>query len=517
MTSPNKSNNAVLVIGGGITGIQSSLDLAKLGFNVYLVEKRPNIGGVMAQLDKLYPSMENSLYQLTPKMGDVLENPNIELFTYSEVKNVDGSVGDFKVTILQHPRFVDGTKCDACDTCATVCPMVTVDKDFNLGLGKRKAAYTPFTQAVPKTYVIDKDICLYFNNKMCQSCQKLCPKGAINFDQEPVERQIDVNAIIVATGALRYNISNLSKYGYDFENVLTGLEFERILTSNGPTEGQIIRISDRQIPETIAFIPLDSSKSQKAVAIKQSIESKEKNPNIECVVLMDGTLEDEKFATFIQRSMADGVSYIDGIVSAVEEDPDRKDLILQYKDKNSEENKEIKVNMAILFDQLHPSKEEMTQLASVLGLKLTKNGFFKKKSKSETVETKKAGVFAIGAGLQPEDVALVLTDVNTVVSKIASQFAPPELWTPKAFVETEYCIGCGYCREACPFYAISLQVVELELPVAEVAGISLKTRKAQVHESLCRGCGICVSECPVQAIRYGDPQTLEQVLSAPVE
>ncbi|MFX1521706.1 MAG: 4Fe-4S binding protein, partial [Promethearchaeota archaeon] len=507
-SSLNESNNAVLVIGGGIAGIQASLDLAKLGFKTYLVEKRPNVGGKVTQLDKLYPTMEDSLYYLAPLFGDLLENPNIELFTYSEVTSVTGSAGNFKITILKYPRFVDETKCDACDTCATVCPMVTVDNDFNVGLGRRKAAYTPFTQAVPKTYVIDKDICLYFNaNKMCKSCQILCPKSAIDFDQKPVEIQVDVNAIIIAAGVSRHDDSILSKFGYDFENVLTALEFERILTPNGPTEGQIIRISDRKTPESIAFITLDSSASQKAGAIKQAIRVKEKNPNIDCFVLMNGTLEDEVFAKFIKRSIEDGVSYIDGRITAVNEDPDNKDLVIQYKD-NTKEANEIKVNTVVLFDKLFPS-EAMTQLASVLCLKLNKNGFFAKKSKSEPLETKKPGIFVIGDDLQQESIMAARADVNAVVSKIVSQFAPPELWTPKAFVETEYCIGCGTCREVCPFYAISLQVVELELPVAEVAGIPLKTRKAQVHESLCRGCGICPAECPVQAIRYGDPETLE--------
>ena len=176
----------------------------------------------------------------------------------------------------------------------------------------------------------------------------------------------------------------------------------------------------------------------------------------------------------------------------------------------------VLVHSAVLFDKLLPS-EDKTQLASVLDLKLNKKGFFVKKSKSEPLETKKSGIFVIGDDLQQESIMAAMTDVNAVVSKIVSQLAPPELWTPKAIVETDYCIGCGHCREACPFYAISLQVVELELPVAEVAGIPLKTRKAQVHESLCRGCGICVSECPVQAIRYGDPETLEKVISALTE
>ncbi|MFX1464911.1 MAG: 4Fe-4S binding protein [Promethearchaeota archaeon] len=514
--SLNESKNAVLVIGGGIAGIQSALDLAKCGFKTYLVEKRPNIGGGLTQLDKLYPTMEDSLYYLTPLFGDLLENPNIELLTYSEVTNVTGSAGNFKITILRHPRFVDGTKCDACDTCATVCPMVTVDNDFNVGLGRRKAAYTPFTQAVPKTYVIDKDICLYFNaNKMCKSCQTLCPKSAIDFDQKPVEIQVDVNAIVIATGVSQHDDSLLSKFGYEFENVLTALEFERILTPNGPTEGQIIRISDRKPPESIAFITLDSSLSQKAAAIKQAIRVKEKNPNVECFVLMNGTIKNEMFVKFVQRSIEDGVSYIDGSIFAVEEDPENNDLIIQYKDKTKETN-EIKVNTVILSDKLLPS-EDMTQLASILDLKLNKKGFFVKKSKSEPLETKKPGIFVIGDDLQQDSIMAAMTDVNAVVSKIVSQFAPPELWTPKAFIEQDYCIGCGNCREACPFYAISLQVVELELSVAEVAGIPLKTRKAQVHESLCRGCGICVSECPVQAIRYGDPETLEQVISAHAE
>ncbi len=221
---------SVLVIGGGIAGIQTSLDLTELGFKVYLVEREPSIGGRMAQFDKLFPNNDCSLCVLAPKMVSVYKNPDIELYTLSEVQEITGTLGDFNVTIKKEPRFIDETKCRGCGECATKCPKIEAPNKFDMNLGKRKSVYIPFPQATPPVYLIDPKMCLYINRDVCGVCSKVCKVGAIDFNQKSQEIQFKVGAIVVATG---FDISgdNLpEKWGYQYKNVVTGLEYERFIS-----------------------------------------------------------------------------------------------------------------------------------------------------------------------------------------------------------------------------------------------------------------------------------------------
>ncbi|KKK52369.1 hypothetical protein LCGC14_3105620, partial [marine sediment metagenome] len=250
---------SVLVIGGGIAGIQTSLDLTELGFKVYLVERTPSIGGRMSQLDKTFPTNDCALCILAPKMVEVFRNPNIELMTYHEVKKVEGKPGNFKVIVLKKPRYIDEEKCKGCGDCANRCPKIEVGNVFDMNLGKRKSVYIPFPQAVPPVYLIDPDLCLKLTRGVCGVCEKVCEPKAIDFEQKSLEIKLNVGAVVVATGFdILTQLS--SRWGYNFKNVVSALEYERILSASGPFGGQVLRPSDEKEPENIAFIQCAGSR-----------------------------------------------------------------------------------------------------------------------------------------------------------------------------------------------------------------------------------------------------------------
>ncbi|MHA1872948.1 MAG: FAD-dependent oxidoreductase, partial [Candidatus Heimdallarchaeaceae archaeon] len=243
-----------LVIGGGIAGIQAALDIADAGYEVTLVEKSPTIGGHMAQLAETFPTLDCSQCILTPKMVAVSRHPKINLLTTSEVVSVDGYVGNFKVQIRKNPRYVDVDKCNLCDDCTAVCPVVVHD-EYNQSLSPRKAIYIPFPQAVPASYVIDEETCLGIDPLICSKCKDVCLVEAINFDMQPEIIEEEFGAIIVATGYDTYPIENIGEYGYGAHpDIISGLDFERLLSANGPTQGVIRRPSDGKVPKTVVFV-----------------------------------------------------------------------------------------------------------------------------------------------------------------------------------------------------------------------------------------------------------------------
>ncbi|MHA2062419.1 MAG: FAD-dependent oxidoreductase, partial [Candidatus Sifarchaeia archaeon] len=251
----------ILVIGGGVAGIQASLDLAEKGLKVYLLEKTPSIGGRMAQLDKTFPTMDCSICILAPKMIEVSRNSNVEILTNSEIQEVSGQVGEFTVKILRKARSVDENKCVGCGICATKCPVKCPD-EFNMGLNNRRAIYLPFPQAVPRIYAIDRDHCLYLSKGICRICEKFCEAKAVDFDQQDEIVEISVESIIVATGFDLFDPSVIKEYGYRrYKNVLTALEFERMISSTGPTNGRIVKMSDGKPPNTVTFIQCVGSRS----------------------------------------------------------------------------------------------------------------------------------------------------------------------------------------------------------------------------------------------------------------
>ena len=300
---------AVLVVGGGIAGIQASLDLADSGFRVYLVDKSPSIGGTMTQLDKTFPTNDCAMCILAPKLVGAGRHPNIHLITNARAKKVDGEAGNFKVTMTRKARYVDAEKCTGCGLCARKCPVVAID-EFNEGLGERSGIFVEFPQAVPLTYIIDRDKCIG-----CGTCQEVCKAGAIEYDDKEEDVTLSVGSIILAPGFEEFDPSLKSEYGYGrYPNVLSSIEFERVLSASGPYGGVVIRASDGEVPRRIAFIQCVGSRDAKIgnnycssaccmYAIKEAIIAKEHNPDLQCTIFfMDVRAFGKEFDAYYSRA-----------------------------------------------------------------------------------------------------------------------------------------------------------------------------------------------------------------------
>ena len=432
---------SVLVIGGGIAGIQASLDLTELGFKVYLVEKYPSIGGRMAQLDKTFPTNDCSLCILAPKMVEVYRNPNIKLLTHSEVKKVEGKAGDFNVTILKKPRYVDETKCKGCGDCASKCPKIEVPNLFDMNLGKRKSIYIPFPQAVPPVYIIDPNLCLKITKGVCGVCQKVCQAGAIDFEQKPKDINLKVGAIVVATGFDIIAEKLSPRWGYQYPNVVSALEYERILCASGPFAGHVLRPSDEKEPEKIAFIQCAGSRDLHEnvpycssvccmYTAKEAIITKEHSENAKCFVFRhDIRAYGKNFYEFIQRAENEyGVKYFQTKISYIKEDPKTKDLIIHYENLKTGRFETFKANLVVLAPPLVPS-EGTQKLAKILGIELDDYNFFKEKNFYNKSLSSKKGIFLCGFCQGPMDIPETVAEASGVASQVA------ELLNPTKFTE----------------------------------------------------------------------------------
>jgi heterodisulfide reductase subunit A len=423
---------SVLVIGGGIAGIQCSLDLTELGFKVYLVERTPSIGGRMAQLDKTFPTNDCSLCILAPKMVEVFRNPNIELLTYHEVKKVSGKPGDFTATILKKPRYIDVAKCKGCGDCATKCPKIEVPNIFDMNLGKRKSIYIPFPQAVPPVYLIDPELCLKLTKGVCGVCEKVCEAEAIDYEQKSEEIQLNIGAIVVATG-FEMPAEKLSlRWGYQYENVVSALEYERILCASGPFGGHVLRPSDQKEPEKIAFIQCAGSRDLHegvpycssvccTYTAKEAIITKEHSEKSECYVFRhDIRAYGKNFYEFTQRAQQEyGVKYYQTKVSQIKEDPETNDLIIHYEDLKTGEFKDFKANLIVLASPLVPSRGT-NELAETLGIELDQYNFFKERSYFNKLQSSKDGIFLCGFCQGPMDIPETVADASGVASQVAT-------------------------------------------------------------------------------------------------
>ncbi|MFX0033205.1 MAG: FAD-dependent oxidoreductase [Candidatus Hermodarchaeota archaeon] len=422
---------SVLVIGGGIAGIQTSLDLTELGFKVYLVERNPSIGGRMAQLDKTFPTNDCSLCILAPKMVEVFRNPNIELMTYHEVLSVSGKVGDFTIKILKKPRYIDETKCKGCGDCSQRCPKIEVPNLFDMKLGKRKSVYIPFPQAVPPIYLIDPEICLKLTKGVCGVCEKVCEAEAIDYEQKPQEININVGAIVVATGFDMPAEELSSRWGYHYKNVISALEYERILCASGPFGGHVLRPSDETEPEKIAFIQCAGSRDLHEnvpycssvccmYISKEAIITKEHSEKAKCFVFRhDIRAYGKNFYEFTQRAQNEyGVEYFQTKISRIEEDPDTNDLIIHYEDLQTGEFKDFRSNLVVLATPLVPSSGTV-ELSKNVGIELDKYNFFKERSYFNKSLSSKEGVFLCGFCQGPMDIPETVADASGVASQIA--------------------------------------------------------------------------------------------------
>lgn len=423
---------SVCVIGGGIAGIQTSLDLTELGFKVYLVERTPSIGGRMSQLDKTFPTNDCSLCILAPKMVEVFRNPNIELMTYHEVKKVEGVAGDFKVTILKKARYIDETKCKGCGDCATKCPKIMAPNPFEMNIGKRKSVYIPFPQAVPPIYLIDPKMCLKLTKGVCGLCEKACTAGAIDYEQKDKDIEINVGAIVVATGFDMPAEQLSSRWGYQYENVVSALEYERILCASGPFGGHVKRLSDEEEPEIIAFVQCAGSRDLHEnvpycssvccmYTAKEAIITKEHSDNSSCYVFRhDIRAYGKGFYEFTQRAQEEyGVVYYQTKISTIEEDPETKDLIIHYEDLQTGKFADFRANLVVLATPLVPPAGQK-ELAGVLGTELDHYEFFQEESYFNKSRSTKDGIFLCGFCQGPMDIPETVSDASGVASQVAT-------------------------------------------------------------------------------------------------
>ncbi len=486
-----------LVIGGGISGIQAALDIANAGYEVILVEKEPSIGGHMAQLSETFPTLDCSQCILTPKMVEVSRHPKIKLMAYSEVLEISGFIGNFNVKILKKPRYVDESLCNACGECAKVCPVV-VPNEFDRGLSSRHAIYVPFPQAVPSVYTIDTKACLGLVPLACEKCSKACEAKAINYDMQPEIIEEKVGAVVVATGYDLYPIDDIKEYGNGkIEDVIDGLQFERLLSASGPTQGEIRRPSDRKIPKEVVFVQCAGSRDTERgksycskiccmYTAKHAMLYKHKVPDGQAYIFyIDVRAGGKGYEEFYQRGVEeDGTVYLRGKVSKIFREGDK--VIVWGSDTLTGKKIEIAADMVVLAAPIVPS-EGTDLLARRLKIQIDINGFLTEvHPKLRPVESITAGFFLAGAAQAPKDIPEAVAQGSAAAGKVVALFANDVVEHDPMIVGVteDMCSGCGVCVGVCPFGARVLDS---------------QRKKVNVIEILCEGCGACSAACPTGA------------------
>lgn len=504
-----------LIIGGGVAGIQASLDLADSGYHVFLVEKAPSVGGIMARLDKTFPTMDCSICILGPKMSDVKNHPNITLMAYSEVREITGYVGNFKVKITRKARYVT-EECTACDECTRVCP-VSVPNETDGQLSWRKAIYIPFPQAVPSQYLIDTEHCHGVNPISCGKCREVCrEKGAdcINYDDHERVEEIDVGTIIVSTGFRPFDASKIPEYGWGrYSNVLTTLEFERLFNASGPTEGNLVRPSDMKHPKRVAFVQCVGSRDQRfhtycsnfccLETIKSTLLIKEHWPSTEvCVFYVDIRSFGKGFEELYCRAREGGVRFIRGRPSEIQEDPVTNNLQIFVEDQTENRFMVPEFDMVVLSIGAEPPELDIFPLPLARG----SDGFLlEAHPKLRPVDTASRGIFIAGGVESPKDIKESVTQASAAAVRAAQLMSQKEVKIEPIFAEvtSSLCSACGTCVVRCPYGAITVE--------------EKKMTPAVVNSALCLGCGTCAADCPENAIHmrhFTDEQILEQIRAA---
>ena len=499
-----------LVIGGGIAGIQTALDIADAGFEVDIVEKTPTIGGRMAQLDKTFPTLDCAACILTPKMVDAAQNEKIDLLTYSEVESVSGFVGNFTVKIRKKARYVDSTKCTGCGACTEKCPSRKGLNEFNMGLNTRGAIYIPFAQAIPNVATIDPTQCLKLKSGKCGLCEKICSAKAIDYTQkdEIIERQY--GAIVAATGFKPIDASKYDEYGYsDNPDVVTSLEFERLMNAAGPNKGVLLRPSDKQHPHDIVFIQCVGSRCDdhrgKSYCSKiccmytakhaMLVREKYHDTNVH-VFYIDVRTPGKNFDEFYRRAVEQyGVEYIKGMVGKVWKNGDK--LMVQGSDLLNGEQLLLETDMVVLATAIEPDPSARS-VATMLTASMDTNDFFTEAhAKLRPVESPTAGVFLSGTCQGPKDVPETVAQASAAASKVIGLLSKDKMITNPCVAQSNelLCNGCSTCERVCPYGAITY--VDKEVRGPEVRGVK---RVAQVNPAVCQGCGACTVACPSGAM-----------------
>ena len=502
-----------LVVGAGIAGISASLQLANSGYRVHLVERGTSIGGRMAQLSKTFPTLDCAPCILSPRMVEVASNPNVTLYTRAEVVSAEGSPGNYRVRVRVSPRGVDPKKCTGCAKCEKVCP-VKVPNEFEEGLYERKAIYKPFPQAVPASYVVDFENC-----KECGACQKVCTAKAIDMDEPERSVDIEVGAIVVATGFDLFDVKRLHEYDTSLPDVITATQMERLMINECGAGMVLKRKADGNRVKKVAFVLCAGSRTRKVgvpycskiccnYAIKQAVILRKTFPYMQVYVYyIDVRSAGRGFEEFYVRSMEEfGVKYIHGRVSDIQRG--EAGIMVRAEDVSLGEVVENEFDTVVLCAAMVPSAGT-DALAKVLKVPLGEDGFVSEKHpKMDPVSSHRSGVFAAGTALGPKDVRDSVVDGRSTAAHVIEFLGSGKMLLDPVkaqVVDASRCIKCGACEAVCPAGSITVG----DLP--------------EVDQISCIGCGACVSECPVRVFdlaHYTDQQvaaSIEGLLSEPSE
>ena len=502
-----------LVIGGGIAGIQAALDIAEEGHKVYLVEKSPSIGGHMAQLDKTFPTLDCSSCILTPKMMEVANHPNIELLTYSEVVGIDGSIGNYIVKVKKKARYVDMDKCTGCGDCMAACRLKDrIPSEFDEGIGKRSAIYMPFPQAVPLKCTIDAENCLMITRGKCGTgplCVDACEADAIDFKQKDEEVELNVGAIVVATGYDLLDPNSLYEYGYSrSKDVITTLEMERLISSSGPTAGEIIRPSNGEKPKSITYILCVGSRDETQCtwccrigcmsALKHVYLLKEKlGDDVEInICYTDIRSFGKGYEEFYRKIRGMKTNFFRGRPSEVRKSGDN--FTIDVFDTTTNKLLEINTDLVVLVPAL-VARVDAADFTRIIRISKGADGFFlEAHPKLRPIDTFTGGVFIAGCCQSPKDIQDSVAQASGAAARAANILSKKELEAEPLIscVDEDICSGCGTCISVCVYNAIELVKED-------------DKSHAKINDALCMGCGLCVATCPSGAMQqrgYKDKQ-----------
>jgi len=500
-----------LVVGGGIAGIQAALEIADKGFKVYLVERTPSIGGRMAQLDKTFPTLDCSACILTPKMVDVARHPNIELLTYSEVVDVGGYIGNFKVQVRKKPRYVDMEKCVGCGLCAESCRLHgRIPNEFDMNLGKRSAIYVPFPQAVPLKFTIDSERCIMLKTGKCGDhplCVEACDRDAIDFGQKEEIVEIEVGTIVVATGYDLFDPAKKPEYGYGkYDNVITGLEFERLVSASGPTEGHI-DVNGKE-PKKVVFIQCVGSRDKNGneycsrvccmYTAKQAHLVKEKISDADLTVYYtDVRAFGKGFEEFYNRVQGEGVVYrrreLDDPIEVIK---NGNKVVVKAKG-----HPDIEADLVVLATGIVP-REDTKEFARILNINQSADGFLlEAHPKLRPMDTFTDGIFLAGCCQSPKDIPDAVAQASGAAVRASEPLSQGkvEVEAISAMIDEELCSGCRTCEKMCAYSALEFDNEKKVMTINDV---------------MCKGCGSCASACPSGAIsmkHFGVKQILAQI------
>lgn len=515
-----------LVIGGGIAGIQTALDIADAGFEVDIVEKEATIGGKMARLDKTFPTLDCAACILTPKMVDAASNDKITLYTYSEVESVKGFVGSFTATIKKKARYINTDLCTGCGECMAKCPSKKTANDFNCGLNNRPAIYIPFAQAIPNVACIDPQACIKITKDKCGLCETVCSAKAIDYKQKDEFIEKEYGAIVMATGYNTIKLDNFDEYYYNqSKDVITSLELERVMNAAGPTGGKLVKLSDGSHPHTITFIQCVGSRDATCrgkkycskiccmYTAKHAMLIRDKYPDVEVnVFYIDVRSPGKNYDEFYRRAVEDyGVNYIKGQVGKVYEKNGH--LVVQGSDLIANEQIIIDTDMVVLATAIEPDPTAKS-VATMLTASIDTNNFMTEAhAKLRPVESPTAGIYLSGICQGPKDIPETVAQAGAAASKVIGLLCKDKLVTSPCVANSNInlCNGCSNCANVCPYGAISY--INQEFPIPGTRDKEQR-RIASVNKALCQGCGACTVACPSGAmdlLGFSNSQIMSEV------